>query len=186
MADETESACVHLTDSPDDVARCAEQIADLLVDFSPETHVAWPSRPAALAEVKETLQNDKRRISIVATIGDEVVGWVAAHEGYSHAFELHPLVVKSTQQRKGIGRLRRAAALGALTVYLGSDDERNATSLAGVELFPGVLNHARHLQNIHHHPFEFYVRCGYEVVGVIPDANGKGRPDIWLAKAVGK
>jgi len=140
-------------------------------------------------QAAEVLQ---RRISIVAKVGDEVVGWVAGHEGYSHAFELHPLVVKATWQRKRIGRLLltafedKAAALGALTVYLGSDDERCATSLASIELFPGVLEHVRSLRNVSSHPFEFYVRCGYEVVGIIPDANGKGKPDIWLAKSVRK
>ena len=190
MADKSTSHAVRLSDAPDEVRKRINDIADLLLDFSPENHVAWPSRQAALAEVADSLQTDKRRISIVATLDDETVGWVAGFEVYSHAFELHPLVVKPTHQRKGIGRRllaafeRKAADLGALTVYLGSDDERSATSLADVPLFPGVLDHLRSIRNIANHPFEFYLRCGYEVVGVIPDANGKGKPDIWLAKSV--
>jgi aminoglycoside 6'-N-acetyltransferase I len=192
MQNDTGVDGLRVSDSSDDVARCAQQIADLLLDFSPERHVAWPDRRAALAEVVASLGQDKRRISIVAAIEEEVVGWIAGHEMYSHAFEVHPLVVKAAQQRKGVGRRllaafeSKAAGLGALTVYLGSDDERNATSVAGVELFPGVLDHARSLRNLNNHPFEFYTRCGYEVVGIIPDANGKGRPDIWLAKSLCK
>lgn len=183
-------AGVRLSDSPDEVRARADQIAAILLDFSPENHVAWPSRGAATAEVAESLGDDKRRISIVALIGNEVVGWIAGHEGYSHAFEIHPVVVKATWQHRGIGRAllaafeEKAAAVGALTVYLGSDDERYATSLGGTELFPGVLDHVRELRNLAGHPFEFYLRCGYEVVGIIPDANGKGKPDIWLAKSV--
>jgi len=162
----------------------------MLEDFSPEHHVVWPSREAVLAEVAESLQGDKRRISIVAAVGDEAVGWIADHEGYSQAFEIYPLIVKAAHQRRGMGRAllrafeRKAGATGALTVYLGSDDERNATSLAGRDLFPGVLDHARGLRSLANRPFEFYVRCGCEVVGVIPDANGKCKPDIWLAKSV--
>ena len=34
------------------------------------------------------------------------------------------------------------------------------------------------------HPYEFYVKMGYKIVGVIPDANGIGKPDIWMAKRV--
>ncbi|MQC25305.1 MAG: N-acetyltransferase, partial [Chloroflexi bacterium] len=34
------------------------------------------------------------------------------------------------------------------------------------------------------HPFEFYQRCGFVLVGMLPDANGPGRPDIYMAKRV--
>lgn len=34
------------------------------------------------------------------------------------------------------------------------------------------------------HPLLFYCRLGYVVTGVMPDANGPGRPDIYMSKAV--
>jgi len=33
-------------------------------------------------------------------------------------------------------------------------------------------------------PFEFYQKCGFVIVGVVPDANGLGKPDILMAKRV--
>jgi aminoglycoside 6'-N-acetyltransferase I len=32
------------------------------------------------------------------------------------------------------------------------------------------------------HPFLFYRKLGYTVTGVVPDANGPGKPDILMSK----
>lgn len=32
------------------------------------------------------------------------------------------------------------------------------------------------------HPYEFYQTLGFVILGVIPDANGLGKPDILMAK----
>ena len=29
---------------------------------------------------------------------------------------------------------------------------------------------------------EFYRKLGYAIIGVVPDANGRGRPDIYMSK----
>ena len=181
-----------ISTSREDVSRHREAIAELLLDFSPSQHSAWPSRTAALAEVDESLQEDKRRVSAVAVADGNAIGWIAGFETYTHAFEVHPVVVRRDRQRRGVGRglleAFEAAAreFGALTVYLGADDHVCATSLGGVRLFPGVLGRAREICNLKQHPYEFYQRCGYEIVGVLPDVNGKGQPDIWLAKSPAK
>jgi aminoglycoside 6'-N-acetyltransferase I len=48
-----------------------------------------------------------------------------------------------------------------------------------------VLGWAARISDVGGHPFAFYQKLGYEVVGVIPDANGFGKPDILMAKRIG-
>ena len=58
------------------------------------------------------------------------------------------------------------------------------TSLAGVDLFPDPLAHLAAIRNYNGHPYEFYRKVGFAIAGVLPDANGLGKPDIFLAKSV--
>lgn len=73
---------------------------------------------------------------------------------------------------------------GGLTIQLGTDDQNNLTSLGGVDLYPDPLVHLRQIRNLHGHPFEFYQKLGFVLVGLVPDANGFGKPDILIAKRV--
>jgi aminoglycoside 6'-N-acetyltransferase I len=73
---------------------------------------------------------------------------------------------------------------GGLTLLLGSDDEDGMTTLSGVELYLDVWEHVATLRNLRGHPFEFYQKCGFVIVGLVPDANGIGKPDILMAKRV--
>lgn len=41
------------------------------------------------------------------------------------------------------------------------------------------------MSSLRRHPYEFYLKLGYTVVGVIPDANGPGKPDILMATRLG-
>ena len=150
----------------------------------------WADPVEALAEVRESFGED--RISRVAMEGDDVVGWVGGIEQYDgHVWELHPLVVHLAWRRRGVGRAlvadleEQARARGGMTVTLGCDDHTNQTSLGGVDVYPNPLDHLASIQNLRGHPYEFYEKCGYSVVGMLPDANGFGRPDIFLAKRIG-
>jgi aminoglycoside 6'-N-acetyltransferase I len=168
-----------------------ERAAALLVEGFREHHPrAWPDLDAAREEVRERLGPEK--VILGAFDGDGVlVGWIGGQpQYYGDAWELHPMVVDERFRRRGIGRLlvreleRRVRERGAITLYLGTDDENGQTSLGGVEIFPGVLDRLRELRNLGGHPFEAYQRLGFELIGVIPHANGFGRPDIYMAKSL--
>lgn len=155
--------------------------------FAPE---AWPDLPSALEEVQEACV--PRNICRAARTEDgTVVGWIAGRPQYGgNVWELHPLVVDPAWQGQGIGRALVAdfeahvLAQGGVTIWLGSDDETNNTSLGGVDLYPDVWAHVQRIRNLRRHPFTFYQKCGFVIVGVLPDANGFGKPDIFMAKRV--
>lgn len=104
-------------------------------------------------------------------------------------FELHPLAVRADTRGRGVGAailhaLEDAArARGGLTMILGADDEDEVgeTSLANVNLYDDLPGRLRDF-NPGTHQSAFYMKLGYTVVGVMPDANGIGRPDIFMAK----
>jgi aminoglycoside 6'-N-acetyltransferase I len=73
---------------------------------------------------------------------------------------------------------------GGLTLSLGTDDEAGMTTLAGKNLYPDVLGELARIRNLRGHPYEFYQKAGFVIVGVMPDANGPGKPDIYMAKQV--
>jgi GNAT superfamily N-acetyltransferase len=176
--------------SAEDDRRCDEAAALLLDGFAHSGSTAWNTRAAARREVDESLEDG--RISRVA-VDDAgvVVGWIGGISTYDgHAWELHPLVVRRDKRGQGIGRAlvhdleQQVAQCGGVTIYLGTDDENGRTSLAGRDVYPDVLAALRDLRNTGDHPFTFYQQVGFVVVGVIPDANGWGKPDILMAKRV--
>ncbi|MCW5878281.1 MAG: GNAT family N-acetyltransferase [Anaerolineales bacterium] len=163
------------------------QAAEVLV--AAFAHIsAWPTLDAGRREIAGLLEDEDNLLRGALDPAGRLLGWVGALPTYDYAWELHPLAVLPQQQGRGMGAAlvadleQQLRARGALTVYLGADDEIGQTSLAGQDLFPDVLAQAAGLRNINRHPFEFYQKLGYSVVGVIPDANGPGKPDILMAK----
>ncbi|MGE3911436.1 MAG: GNAT family N-acetyltransferase, partial [Chloroflexota bacterium] len=167
------------------------QAARLLVDaFRGSGSAAWQTLDDALETVNEALEEGHLCRAAMTPAGD-LLGWIGGTPQYAgHVWELHPLVVASTYQRQGIGRAlvadleRLVAARGGQTLWLGADDEACRTTLGGVDLYqdlPRKIAEAREVPGSTH-PLPFYRRVGFRVVGVLPDANGPGKPDIFLAK----
>jgi aminoglycoside 6'-N-acetyltransferase I len=142
----------------------------------------------AEAEV-ETRRREPEWLGFAAVERQAVIGWIGAIRSYSHGWELHPLVVDPSHQRRGIGSAllaeleARARTEGVITLYLGSDDDYGGTNLFGRDLLPNLFAHAAAIEPAEPgHAVSFYRRHGYQVVGVLPDVNGRGKPDIIMAK----
>ncbi len=169
-----------------------EAIAHLLVaEFAEHWPDSWATLEEAEQEVRDSL--DAGRISLAAIDDDgSVLGWIAGEHSYALVWELHPLVVRGSRQKQGVGRAlvqafeEAAREAGALTVMLGTDDEDDMTTLSGVDLYEEPWRHIEQIRNLKGHPYHFYEKLGYKIVGVVPDANGWGKPDIIMAKRVGR
>jgi aminoglycoside 6'-N-acetyltransferase I len=166
------------------------QVATLLVEgFREHWPDAWATLEEALEEVNESFEEG--RISRIAIDTDGLVlGWIGGQHSYAEVWELHPLVVRIDHQRKGVGRAlvgdleAQVRQRGGLTLMLGSDDEDNMTTLSGVDLYRDLWHHVAQIKNLRGHPYEFYQKLGYTIIGVVPDANGIGKPDILMAKRI--
>jgi len=166
------------------------QAANILVEgFRNDWPEAWPTEEEALEEVREALGEGR---ICRAALGEDsaVLGWIGGIPAYDgKVWELHPLVVRPDLRRRGIGSALVAdleasvAERGALTLWLGTDDEAGMTTLSGVDLYPDVLGHLANIANLRGHPYEFYLKLGFSVIGAMPDANGWGKPDIYMAKS---
>jgi len=168
-----------------------EQAARLLnEEFNKIAPTSWTTMAEAHEEMQESFAPGKISKAAVDDAGI-VIGWIGGRKQYARVWELHPLVVRSDCQGQGIGRALVAALekavkeRGGLTILLGSDDENDLTSLSGIDLYPNLFDKLTNIKNLRGHPYEFYQKIGFSIVGVVPDANGFGKPDILLAKRVG-
>jgi len=165
-----------------------EQAAVMLVDDFEEPS-GWPDLAAAREEVARVVREGFARAALEAGVA---LGWIGGlPEYHGRVWELHPMVVRRQHRRRGVGRAlveameSEARRRGALTITLGTDDDSGMTSLTGVDLYSDVPRHIAALRDLgRNHPFLFYRKLGFVVTGVMPDANGRGRPDIYMSKRV--
>jgi len=171
--------------------RLIHQAAQLLVDAF---HEHWPETWTTLKDGFEELNEmlEPNRICRAAIDDDGnllgMIGGIPQYDG--HVWELHPLAVQPKMQGKRIGHAlvkdfeEQVRQRGGLTITLGTDDEDNMTSLSNVDLYENTWEKIREIRNLKGHPFEFYQKMGYVITGVVPDANGIGKPDISMSKRV--
>ena len=169
-------------------AKYHKDIIDLLIEAFPWS---YSDQTLAKEELDELLSEEYLLYAYL--LDTRVIGIVGARPAYGNtAFELHPLAVTQNSQRKGIGKLlmehieKEASKLGCITMFLGTDDEHFRTSLSEENLYDNFFEAIKNIKNYKDHPYTFYEKQGYKIVGVIPDANGYHKPDIMMAKSIGK
>jgi aminoglycoside 6'-N-acetyltransferase I len=172
-----------------DVARIAAAARQLHAAFAPLG--AWTTLEEAEQEVAECVSPD-RVCRVAIGSGGEVHGWIGAIREYDGlVWQLHPIVVDETQRGRGVGGalIRDLEAIlssrGALTLWAGSDDLVHETSLGEVDLYRELPDALHSVRSWGRHPLPFYRKLGFQIIGVMPDANGPGRPDIFLGKRIG-
>ena len=178
-----------ISDSEETIKQAAEI---LYVTFTGADRNRWlKNQKEAFDEVKECIE--KPNICIGIKTGNELVGWAGIRPMYEKTWELHPMAIKGEYQGKSYGRMllkeieERAYLNGIIGLVVGSDDETNSTSVSEKEINgENIFEAIKNIKNHKCHPFEFYQKCGYSIVGLIPNANGQNKPDIWLWKDIRK
>jgi aminoglycoside 6'-N-acetyltransferase I len=167
-----------------------EKAAKLLVETFSQSGM-WPDLNEKIAadEVNECV--DEQNICIGIKVDNTLIGWVCLRPMYKTTWELHPMVIKTESQKKGYGKIliteleKRAVEKEIIGMFVGSDDETNKTSLSKIAITEdNIFDEIKNIKNHKNHPYEFYKKCGFIVVGIIPNANGPNKPDIWLWKDI--
>lgn len=181
---------VDITSKPGNSDLLTQAAILLLEGFKDMSPDYCPDLEAAQKELSQCLEEGRICRGALDAKGN-LVGWIGGIPQYNGcSWELHPIVVREDARGKGVGSYLikdfedQVARRGGKTIYLGTDDETNSTSLSQADLYDEPWRHIRDIKNYRHHPFEFYQKNGFCIVGVIPDANGPGKPDIYMAKRV--
>ncbi len=176
-----------------EIRKIVKKEKDILNQLKKILVKAFPHSYSNCADEEIEQLTSSERILIGAFDKNSLLGFIGAIPQYGNTgWELHPIVVKEDCQCKGIGTFllksleEAVAEEGGITIYLGTDDEFGKTSLSYTDLFENMYEKIQNIKNFNRHPYEFYKKNGYIITGVIPDANGLGKPDIIMAKNITK
>jgi len=162
-------------------------VADLLVIAFPTIYAGNVTQ--ALADVVQFAPEDR---SLVARDSEGApIGWVRMeHFKKQSSAEIKLVAVHPTRRRQGVGRTlvmaseERMRVIGCVTMLATVGDTRGRTNLYGMDVTedaPRLLaNFACHAD----HPAGFFLKIGYRLVGLLPDAYGPGKHDLTLARRI--
>ena len=163
-----------------------ERLANITHEAFRENSPDWvPTIELALRQV--VAATSPGRLGRVILDQGQAAGWIGIIKG-RRVWEIHPIAIAIEHQYKGFGHLlvedvaRLAKAAGALTLFAGTSDEVGTTNLFGVDLYADPASAIKNLRATRRNPFEFWQNAGFTVVGLMPDAEGEGKPGIHMAR----
>ena len=183
------NAC-RIVDLTPESTELIQQTAVIAHKASQSISKIWlPTVEEAIEEIYDSFNDDG--ISRVLMDGDLVLAWVGAVPQFDgRVVEIHPLIVAQEHQGRGLGRQMVncveawAQAQGALTLWVGTSDETNATSLSEANLYENPGEAIANFRLLATHPCGFWLKLGFQITGILPDAEGVGKPNIILSKAL--
>lgn len=152
-----------------------------------------PAMADARDEVHEALSPGK--ISRIVVDGELPLGWGSVFPHGYGVWELHPLIIDPACHGKGCGKYlvseleKLAKGAGAATMILSTSDATGATTIGGIDLYDDPLDRLKNIDVTDAkkgHAFQFWRKMGYSLVGVLPDAEGRGIPSIQFSKRLMK
>ena len=165
-----------------------EKLAVIAHAAAAEHFPRWlPTLKDARAEVDDASADGHIARVLLGSDG-EPRGFISGVHVYGKTWEIHPLVIAPEHHGKGHGRLlvteleSMASARGAGVIIVGTADETKATSLSNDDLWDDPIKALAEMKVKAGHPVGFWLHIGYSLVGVTPDAEGRGMPSINLAK----
>ncbi len=165
-----------------------EALAKLTYEAFQENAPNWlPTLEIAREKLGEALAPGRHARVILE--GSKPVGWIGVITG-RHVWEIHPIAVAPDAQYKGYGRQlvahveEPARSNGALTLFAGTSDEVGTTNLFGQDIYSDPVGAIANIEATGRNPFEFWLRAGFTIVGLMPDEEGPGKPGIHLAKRI--
>ena len=176
----------------DESPETLEEAVNLLLETFPKAGM-WPDLDEE--EARETVNEsiEKENIHIGIKVGGRLAGWAGIRPMYKKTWELHPMVISTEFQGRGLGKAlleeleSQGRERGVIGIFAGSDDETFKTSISEKEITgENIFYEIQNIKNYNNHPYEFYMKCGYSIVGLIPNANGPNKPDIFLWKDIRK
>lgn len=168
-----------------------DALAHLTFDAFKRHAPTWlPSKNDAERCVRQA--TEKGRLNrVLIDVDHQPKGWIGVIPiNHGRLWEIHPLVVSLESQGRGYGRMlvveveRLAHHYGVLGLVVGTSDETGATSLSKLDLYADPLKAMSMLTGSEQHPVTFWMKVGFKVVGIVPDAEGRDKPGITLAKRV--
>jgi aminoglycoside 6'-N-acetyltransferase I len=153
---------------------------------------SWlPSEADAKRQVLRATETDRIN-RVLLSPNATPIGWIGVIPiNHGRIWEIHPLAISPAQQGHGYGRMlvqeieRLAAERGVLGLLAGTSDATGATPLYGIDLYQNPFEALNKLNSVKNHPVMFWQKIGFTIVGVVPDAEGRGKPAISLAKRIG-